>query len=157
MDALESKDGATRQKARRSLVALGKPAISPLTRVLENSGVDHVRREAVKALGAIGDSRAIPALVKALEDSDSDVVWLAAEELRKFKKAAWPTLLRVLMKSGADSVLLRKGAHHVLRNQKEVGFNDLLATLIAALESGSIPESTNVAAYEILKRMKVKS
>jgi hypothetical protein len=157
MDALESKDGATRQKARKSLVALGMPAVSPLKRTLENSGVDHVRWEAVKALGAIGDSRAIPSLVKALEDSDPDVVWLAAEELRKFKKVAWPLLLRQLIKGGSDSASLRKGAHHVLRNQKEVGFNDLLATLRKALESGSVPESTIVAADEILKRMKGKS
>jgi hypothetical protein len=157
MVVLASKDGATRQRARKTLVALGKPAVSPLTQALQNSEVDHVRWEAVKTLGAIGDSRAIPSLVKALEDSDPDVAWLAAEALRKFKKAAWPALLRVLIKRGADSALLRQGAHHVLRNQREVGFNDLLATLRKALESGSVPVSTTVAAYDILKRMKARS
>jgi HEAT repeat protein len=157
MDLLASKNGATRQKARKSLVAMGKPAVSSLTRILQNSRVDHIRWEAAKTLGAIGDTRAIPSLVKALEDSDSDVTWLAAEALRNFKKVAWPQLLRALVKSKPDSVLLRQGAHHVLRNQKEDGFNDLLATLRTALESNSASESTPFAASNILKRMKPKS
>jgi HEAT repeats len=154
---LASKDGMVRQKARKSLVALGSPAVSSLAQALQTSELDQVRWEAAKALGAIGDSTSIPTLVRALEDSDGDVTWLAAEALRKFKKIAWPTLLQGLLKrNGNDSVLLRQGAHHVLRNQKEDGFNDLLATLQNALESNSSPESTLVAASNILKRMKTK-
>jgi len=157
IDMLASEDGPTRQKARKSLVALGKPAVSPLNSTLKNSRADHVRWEAAKALGAIGDTRAIPQLVKALEDKDPDVAWLAAEALRKFKKVAWPPLLRMLIKSGSDSGSLRQVAHHVFRNQKEVGFNELLVTLTKALESSTVPELATVAAYDILKRMKAKS
>ena len=157
MDMLASNDGMVRQKARKSLVALGKPAVFSLAQAFRNSKLDQVRWEAAKALGAIGDASAIAPLVKALEDSDQDVAWLAAIALKKFKKAAWPTLLRVLIRRRSDSVLLRKGAHHVLRNQKEDGFNDLLATLKKALESDTVPESTAIAAYDILKQMKVKS
>ncbi len=154
IDTLGSKDGPTRQRARKQLVALGKPAVSSLTRLLQNSRSDHSRWEAAKALGAIGDSRAIPRLVKSLEDGDSDVAWVAAEALRKFKMDAWPPLLRSLIKSGSDSVLLRQGAHHVFRNQKEVGFNDLLSTLRKALESTAAPNSARVAAYTILEQLK---
>jgi HEAT repeat protein len=157
MGLLSSKDGATRIKARKSLVALGKPAVPSLTRVLQNSKEDHVRWEAAKTLGAIGDPRAIPSLVKALEDNDQGVVWLSAEALSKFKKNAWPQLLHALILSESDSVLLRNGAHHVLRNQKEDGFNDLLATLRTALQSSTGSESTPSAASDILKRLKVKS
>jgi HEAT repeat protein len=57
-------------KARKSLVALGKPAVPSLTRHCRIPKLDHVRWEAAKALGAIGDTRAIPRLVNALEDSD---------------------------------------------------------------------------------------
>jgi HEAT repeat protein len=153
---LESKNGATRMKARKSLAVLGKPAVSSLIRILQNSKQDHVRWEAAKTLGAIGDTRAIPSLVNALEDSDQGVVWLAAEALSKFKKVAWPQLLRALVKSDKDSVLLRQGAHHVLRKQKEDGFNDLLSTLRTALESSTASESTPFAASNILKRMKTK-
>jgi HEAT repeat protein len=157
MDVLASKDGATRQKARKLLVALGKPAVSSLTQALQTSRLDRVRWEAVKTLGAIGDSKAIPWLVKALEDSDPDVAWLAAEALRQFKKAAWPPLLRMLIKNGAESALLRQRAHHVLRNQKEVGFNNLLATLRNDLESNMLQESIPLAAYDILRKMKATS
>jgi len=153
MDKLASKDGVVRQKAREALVALGKPAVSPLLQALQNSRLDEVRWEAVKALEGISDTGAMPALVKALEDSNSDVAWVAADALKTYKKAAWPPLLQALIKSKSDSVALRKGAHHVLVEQKEDGFNDLLATLLKALESSSAPESSAVAANEILKRM----
>jgi HEAT repeat protein len=97
MDMLAGKDAATRLKARKALVALGKPAVSSLTQALQNSRLDHLRWEAAKTLGAIGDTRAIPSLVKALEDGDRDVAWVAAEALKKFKKADWPPLLRALI------------------------------------------------------------
>ena len=139
------------------MVALGRPAVASLTQALQNSKLDHVRWEAAKALGAIGDTKAISPLVKVLEDSDPDVAWLAAEALRQFKKAAWPPLLRLLIKRGSDSALLRQRAHHVLRSQKENGFDDLLASLREDLESSTVQESTPVAAYAILKRMKRKS
>ncbi len=157
MDMLASKEGATRQKARESLITLGKPAVPFLIRTLRNSKLDHLRWEAAKSLGSIYDTRAIPSLVKALEDSDHDVAWLAAVALRKFKKAAWPQLLNILIKSKPDSILLRQGAHHVLRDQREDGFNELLTTLTKSLEPGAAQESTAVAAYNILKQMKEKS
>jgi HEAT repeat protein len=157
MDLLANKDGSTRQKARKSLVALGKPAVPSLSRVLQNSKLDHLRWEAAKTLGSIDDTRAITSLVKALQDKNQDVRWLAAVALRKFKKAAWLQLLNALIKSKPDSVLLRKGTHHILRDQKEDGFNDLLATLTKALEPGAVPESTAISAFNVLKQLKAKS
>ncbi len=157
MEMLVSKDGVIRQKAREELVALGKPAVSSLIQALQNSKLDQVRWEAAKALGGINDTRSIPPLVQALEDNNSDVAWTAADALKAFRKAAWPPLLEALIKSKAESVALRKGAHHVLVDQKEDGFNDLLSTLLKALESSSAPESSAVAANEILKRMNIKS
>ena len=81
------------------------------------------------------------------------MAWLAAKALSKLGKAAWPELLRALISKGASSVPLRRGAHHALRSQKEAGFDDLLATLRKSLESGAVPESAPLAAYELLKRM----
>jgi len=40
---LANKDAATRLKARKSLVEMGKPAVSSLNRTLQHSKVDHVR------------------------------------------------------------------------------------------------------------------
>jgi len=153
MDKLANNDGMIRQKSRESLVALGGPAVSFLTQALQNSKSDQVRWEAAKALGEIDDARSIPTMVKALEDSNSDVAWLAADALRKFRKAAWAPLLQALIECGSDSVLLRQGAHHVFLNQKEEGFNDLLAILTKALKLDAVPESVPEAAYELSKRM----
>jgi HEAT repeat protein len=154
MDMLAGKDGMIRQEARESLVALGEPAVPSLIEALQDSTSDQLRWEAAKALGEIGDTRSIPPLVKALQDTDTDVAWVAADALGKFKKAAWPPLLRALMKAGPDFDLLRQGAHHAFLNQEEDGFNDLLATLMKALEPGSVTESAMLAASEILKRMR---
>lgn len=154
MESLRSRDGATREMARKSLVSVGKPAVLSLTRALQNSGSDQFRWEAAKTLGEIGDSSGIPVLVSALEDRNHDVAWLAAEALKKFRKNAWLPLLRAVVKKGSDSVLLRQGAHHVLRDQNEAGFGNLIKSLVKALESGSVRESSAIAAHGILKRMK---
>jgi hypothetical protein len=155
IDTLASRDGMARQKARKSLVALGSPAVPCLLRTLRNSRVDQVRWEAAKALGALRDARAIPTLVRALEDPDPDVAWLAAEALQTFGKAAWPALLQALLRRGERSAALRQGVHHVLRNQREAGFEDLIVVLLQALEVETIPETVLTTAYAILERMDV--
>ena len=150
---LESKDDKVRIEARESLVFMKEKAVPSLIFALGNSPIHKVRWEAAKALGAIGNVKAIPALVKALNDPESDVAWLAAEALKNFRKAAWPELLRALVSQGTDSVLLRHGAHHIFRKQKEDGFNFLLTDLRTALASNSVPESTPLAASKFLKSM----
>lgn len=156
IEMLADKDGIIRQEARESLVVLGRAAVSSLNQALKNSKLDQVRWEAAKALGEIVDARSIPVLVKALEDSNPDVTWLAAEALSKFKKTAWSPLFKALLKDRPNSGLLHQGAHHVLLNQKEDGFNDLLEILMNALESSASEELTPLAASNLLKRMKVK-
>lgn len=157
VNLLESQDDKVRREARKSLEVIGKPAVPTLSEVLQNSSVYKARWEAAKALGAIGDAKARPSLVWTLQDSETDVVWLAAEALKKFKKAVWPEILNVLIKQGAKSVTLRNAFHHVFRKQRENGFNDLLEILRKALESDTVPESTPLAAYKMLERMREHS
>jgi HEAT repeat protein len=109
MEMLVSKKGVTRQKARKMLVAFGKPAVPSLINILQSSKLYQVRWEAAKTLCAIGDIKAIPSLVKALEDKSMDVAWLAAEALRKLKMAAWPALLNSLIKRRSHSVFCDVG------------------------------------------------
>jgi len=151
---LESEDDKVRTRARKSLVTIGKKAVLALSLVLENSKTYKARWEAAKALSEINDLKSIPILVKALEDPESDVAWLAAKTLEKFRKAAWPELLRALVSHGSASVSLQHGAHHILRKQKVEGYNDLLDILRTALEPGSVPETISPAAHNILERMK---
>lgn len=157
VNLLESEDEKARIRARKSLITIGKQAVAPLSLVLENSKIHKARLEAAKALNEISDLKSIPTLVKALEDPESDVAWLAAKTLEKFRKAAWPVLLNALVDHGSKSVSLQHGAHHVLRKQKVEGYNDLLDILRTALETGSVPETVSPAAYNILQRMKKTS
>jgi len=157
MEMLASKDGMIRQVGRDKLVNVGKLAVPFLNDSLKKSKSDQVRWEAAKALGVIGDVRSIRPLVEALEDDDPDVAWLAAEALIEFKMKAWPLLLRTLIKRGADSVSLRRGAHHVLRDQKEKGLDVLLTELRKVLEATSLAESSKVAANDVLKHMTAKA
>lgn len=154
VNQLENEDIKVRTRARKSLVTIGKQAVPSLSLVLENSKIYKARWEAAKALSEISDLKSIPTLVKALEDQENDVAWLAAKTLEKFRKAAWPELLRALVNRGSESVSLQHGAHHIFRKQKMEGYNELLEELRTSLESGATPESISPAAHHMLERMK---
>jgi len=154
MRMMDSKDGLIRQKARIALVEMGDSAVIPLAERLAQSKLDQTRWGAAKALGELADVRSLPALVNALDDTNTDVAWLAGMALKKFEKTAWKPLLQQLVESGVDSVRLRNGARHVFSGQKEEGFNDLLEELMTALEDTALPEAGAIVATEILKRMR---
>lgn len=151
---LENKEAKVRANARRALIEIGSSAVPALCDVVQNSTIYKARWEAAKALGEMQHSDSIPALVKALEDTKSDVVWLAAEGLKLFGEQAWLELFTALFNRGAESLTLRQAAHHVLRNQSSEAYNDLLDELRKALEASSVGEITSLAAYQLLERMK---
>ncbi len=129
---LESKDGLARQRARHSLVAIGKPAVPALVEALTDPD-GHRRWEAAKTLEAIGDPSAAPALVRAMEDQDFGVRWLAAEGLIGLKRAGLASLLQALAEY-PDRVWIREGAHHVFRMMVDHDLHDLVAPVLAALD-----------------------
>ena len=109
---LRSKDGVRRERARRSLVKVGKPAVPSLVGLLSDKS-DHVRWEACKALGHVKDPAAAGALVNALDDRSMEVRWLAAEGLIALGRKSVIPLLKAL-EAHFESLFLRQGAHHVL-------------------------------------------
>jgi hypothetical protein len=154
MGLLESNDYKIRTKSRESLVAIGGPAVSCLSLAMRTSEADQVRWEAAKALVEIKSPKSIPSFLKALEDHNPDVAWLAAEGLEKFGKEAWPKLLLLLIKKGTYSFVLRQGAHHILRNQREVGSDDLMEILLETLVGETGTEGTPLAAYNLLAKIR---
>jgi hypothetical protein len=62
------------------VVKIGVPALKPLTQALKDEDW-RIRREAVVALGMIGDQRAMKPLIDALKDEYEDCQWCAAESL----------------------------------------------------------------------------
>jgi HEAT repeat protein len=129
---LYSRDGLLRERARRSLVAIGSIAVEPLIDTLEK-GNETARWEAAKAISEIGDPNAAYALVGALEDNYFDVRWVAAEGLITLGIDSLRPLLEVLLKS-PDSTWLREGAHHVLRGLCDLDLEELVDPTLTALE-----------------------
>jgi HEAT repeat protein len=150
---LSGSDGMARDKARKELVKIGKPAVTALLDELKSSKKDQVRWEAAKALAAIADKRAIVPFVDALEDGFGDVAWIAAESLKKSGMDAWPALFEALRVKGAKSKLLRDVAHHILKGQKKSGYNELLDKIVRSLEIEGTLEAIEPSADEILKKM----
>jgi HEAT repeat protein len=66
-----------------ALIHIGQPAVPALIRVLENDAESHIRVHAARALALIGDTSAIPALFRALEDDSVMVQYWADEGLEK--------------------------------------------------------------------------
>lgn len=151
---LDSEDGLVRVRARRSLVAIGGPAVRSLVKALA-SRKQWVRWEAAKAMGQIGDPAAAQALVWALEDDMFDVRWLAAEGLIAIGREALVPLLRALVER-SDSEWLREGAHHVFHDLAR-GRSDLkgvLQLVLAALEDVEPSLEVPVAAETAVKKLR---
>lgn len=151
MTRLHSHDALQRQEAHRSLVALGEIALPTLVDAMTDRD-DRVRFEAAKALIEIHDPRAVPALIGALEDERSQIRWVAAEGLTRLGSASRGPLLRSLIEH-SDSVLLREGAHHILRCWSRLGWGDEVGPVLAALEDIEPAVEVPVAAYGVLRRL----
>jgi HEAT repeat protein len=131
LDDLAARDFRVRQRAREALVRSGKRAVPDLIRQVEE-GPFQARWEAAQALGEIGDPAAAPALVRALRDEEQDVRWVAADALIALGRPSVPALLQALIEH-AESLELRQGAHHVLRNLEEESLRRQLAPVTEIL------------------------
>jgi hypothetical protein len=152
---LGSQDGLVRVKARKSLVAIGRPSVVLLEKAL-TSKKEWVRWEAAKTLGQIGDTEATATLINALRDKLFDVRWLAAEGLVHIGREALPSLLRAYIEH-PDSSWLQEGVHHVLHDVIGGDLTEILQPVILALE-GFEPsvEAPPVAAAALKKLTKDK-
>ena len=130
---LSSHKDKARESARHTLVAMGKAAVPSLIEALQSKNT-LMKWEAAKALGEIGDPETAPVLVKALEDDEFDVRWLAAEGLIKMNIRGLKPLLEALEHRG-DSAFLREGAHHVFHDLAKGGLRKSLVPVLAALEA----------------------
>lgn len=152
---LSSKEGKVRQRARRALVAIGKPTVAPLTAAMSDRN-DHVRWEATKALSEIGDPSSAGALLARLEDPEFVIRWLAADGLISLGYSSLEPLLKALLQR-PDSYLLREGAHHVLRVlMGEKGIGTIPDPVLKALNSVTPEMELPVAAGEALGRLGVE-
>jgi HEAT repeat protein len=149
---LASPNPASRTKARKALVAIGKPTVPSLISLLAHRK-PHVRWEAAKALCGIADPIAAFALVNALDDRDGDVRWLAAEGLAALGQEGLQPLLAALLQR-AESCSFCESAHHVchtLVKRKKLG--PVLRRVLAALKESEPGVAVPPAAYTALSKL----
>ncbi|HKZ98480.1 MAG TPA: HEAT repeat domain-containing protein [Thermoplasmata archaeon] len=96
LPALRWRDQTARDKAVALLVRLGPVTVPALLKVLTGAKTATERRGAADALGRIGDSRAVPPLVRALEDPGMSV-----------RRAAMVALLRLEAMDAVPRIILR--------------------------------------------------
>jgi HEAT repeat protein len=139
---LSSRDGLLRQSVRRSLIAIGEPAVGLLIQAL-GSKERNVRWEAAKALEEIGDPAAARALVERLRHDKFGIRWIAAEALIKFGKQGLDPLLSELLRD-PNTGFLKDGAHHVLYtlSQKDTSLHDILMPIVSALGTVNTADMT---------------
>ncbi len=149
--ALESRDTVQRIAARQGLQRMGKAAVVPLVQKLSDPH-DLTVWEAAKALEAIADPAAAKALVEALDHGNPGVCWVAAEALVALDREGAQQVLMALL-THADSVWLRKGAHHVLSIYAQHHSAEFLRPLLAlfgGFEPGvTIPPAALDALHEL--------
>jgi HEAT repeats len=150
--ALAHDDPVERNHVREALVAIGKPAVKYLIKLLSDPR-PHVRWEVAKALGPIGDPAAAAALVNALEDEDTDVRWLAAAGLITLGCSGLEPLLAALIKR-PDSIWLRDGAHHIFHDLVGKLPFHLAGRMLAILDQPDSELAIPEAAYEALNDLK---
>jgi len=75
--------------------------------------------QSVRALGTIGDQRALPVLVSALGDSDHSVAWMSAKGLVHFGKSSLAPVLRLLT-TAEMTPWLAQTASYVLYSQYQI-------------------------------------
>jgi hypothetical protein len=152
VNSLASPSAMVRERARASLVAIGKPAVPLLVPLLSHRAT-HVRWEAGKALCEIADPLAASALVDSLEDREADVRWVASEALIALGRSGLQPLLAALLRR-ANSLWFRDGVHHVchtLASRRRLG--PILRPVLAALRESEPEMAVPLAAYTALLKL----
>ncbi len=98
-----------------ALVHLGYSAVPSLIETSASSSA-WLRWHCIRALGEIGDLRAVPVLVQALCDSDHSVAWMAAKGLVHFGKRGVGPVLQLLMRE-PTTPWLAETASYVLKTE----------------------------------------
>jgi len=127
--ALRSEDGGARQRARETLVLIGRPAVSALQELLKDRN-RRTRWEAAKTLLAMVEPDNVDHFVTLLSDERSEIRWLAASGLVALGPRVVSPVLQALA-ADADSRGRREMTHRVLKELS--ADNQVLARLLKPL------------------------
>lgn len=150
IDQLSSPSVVVRERARESLVDLGRAAVGELISTFETAD-GYQRWEACKALTEIADPASIAVLIHALESNHQDIRWVAAEGLTNIgSDAIAPLLVALIHRACAYTIL--DGAYHVLHAFAKRASEPIFDALIAAIRGSHPGVSVPPAAEHALLR-----
>jgi hypothetical protein len=115
LNALRGADEQLGSQIFSALVRLGRVAVPGLLDASKSHST-WMRWQAIRALGAIRDRRALPALVSALTDEDHSVAWMGAKSLTQYGRLSLEPLLQLLVKAEMTPWLVET-ASYVLNSQ----------------------------------------
>jgi HEAT repeat protein len=130
---LSSTSATVREAAIARLTVIGARAVKPLISLVESSASVRVRVGALRALDAIGDPRALPPGLGAIDDRDSSVavaaVGVARRFLRDARGAAAVDRLTAVALDRARPDVVRTAALHALHDLDRKTIAPLLKSL----------------------------
>ncbi len=112
IQALASRQRTVHHAAGQALNELGQNAAPALIEALHHPD-PHVRWHVARALGQIGDLRAVDTLAQGLVDDNQEVRWAAARVLANLDVPAIPAILNLLITRPINEPL-RQAAYHAL-------------------------------------------
>jgi len=156
VEALRSEDELLAALAKDALVTIGPPALPALSQVLDDQQAsDQVRWMAARALARIGDARAIPTLIRHLNDANYGLRWLAAEGLVALGAAGLRALLPALTTQPVTPWLADSAAH-VLRHARPPAVKEIVKPVLEALRSVDAEWAAPTAASRAVEELDAK-
>jgi HEAT repeat protein len=160
LNALHNDDEQMASQIFIALVQLRQAAVPALLEACKSSSA-WMRWHCIRALGAIGDMRVLPVLVRSLCDPDHSVAWVGAKELTRFGKPGVIAALN-LISSAEMTPWIVETASYVLYNQcrSDAKFKPYLEPVIAAMHGVAYqiagPQSARKALAKMLEDGVVK-
>jgi HEAT repeat protein len=153
LSALQGADEQLGSQIFSALIKLGQLAVPALIQE-SKSGSAWKRWQCIRALGDIHDLRALPVLVKALEDPDHSVAWMGAKSLVHFGKSGIRPVLEILI-SASMTPWLAETASYVLNNrmQRDSAMKPYLEPLVQRMRESGFRVGTAVAARKALDQL----
>lgn len=152
--ALQGADEQLGSQISSACVQIGHAAVPALLeRCTSNSA--WIRWQCIRALGEICGSRALPALVEALRDSDHAVAWVAAKGVVKYGKQALSPVLHLLMTTDTSRWLIET-ASYILRDieARDASLKAYLDPLIQDMHGPAPRIATPVAAQKAMTSLR---
>lgn len=154
LDALHGADDEQSSQIFIALVNLGHVAVPALLEASQSNSI-WMRWHCIRALGAIRDVRAFPVLVRALNDPDHSVAWMAAKGLAPFGKECIEPVLHLLTTADMTRWLVETSSY-VLQSQCRSNENlkPYLDPVIQQMHQSAYKAGTSYAALKALERLR---